>query len=419
MTGKEDKRLENARELIHNYEEKVIGKLFPETNGKSIKEGTFSIERSLGNPSRIHYVVTDIADGKNYTFSARMYRATPKTYKGEISQAQKDYKSYLFLKERAGIEHAPRAVFLEEAPEWLFKEFIVGETLRDILDKDQEEKARMKTLDEFLMPIVASIANYQSKATYAAQSLPVEERTKLLWSRSVEEQAKDYLTAYIGDKEEAADVAANLYIPLIGEALRGVSVCHGDLSPDNIIYNEEKKAFYFIDHELKERNPFADLGCFIAYLGNYEGLWKKLAEKFKLIKTGLAMKEEGIKLTKLPIMAEPYKLEEKAKKDAHFELYANILHHSLRRVSKYIQRGEKGYDGQIKNIEFILNSWTNSQADFNLAESDIEKINGLKKYFPREKESNHAEAGQPGNQAQAEVYINVRAGEAAQNRKIA
>ena len=84
MTGKEDKRLENARELIHNYEEKVIGKLFPETNGKSIKEGTFSIERSLGNPSRIHYVVTDIADGKNYTFSARMYRATPKTYKGEI-----------------------------------------------------------------------------------------------------------------------------------------------------------------------------------------------------------------------------------------------------------------------------------------------------------------------------------------------
>ena len=65
----------------------------------------------------------------------------------------------------------------------------------------------MKTLDEFLMPIVASIANYQSKATYAAQSLPVEERTKLLWSRSVEEQAKDYLTAYIGDKEKATNFA--------------------------------------------------------------------------------------------------------------------------------------------------------------------------------------------------------------------
>ncbi len=417
MTGKEDKRLENARELIHNYEEKVIRKLFPETNGNSIKEGTFSIERSLGNPSRIHYVVTDIVGGRNYTFSARMYRATPKTYKGDISQAQKDYKSYLFLKERAGIEHAPRAVFLEEAPEWLFKEFIVGKALREILDKDKDDKARMKTLDEFIMPVVASIADYQNKATYAAQSLPVEERAKLLWSRSVEEQARDYLAVYIGNKEEAAGVASSSYIPLLGEALRGVSVCHGDLSPDNIIYDEEKKAFYFIDHELKERNPFADLGCFIAYLGNYEGLWKKLAEKFKLIKTGLAMKEEGIKLTKL-LMAEPYKLEEKSKKDAHFELYANILHHSLRRVSKYIQRGEKGYDEQIKNIAFILNSWVNSRADFNLAESDIAKINDLKKYFPEKKEL-HDEAEQQGNQAQAEVYINVRAGEAAQNRKIA
>ena len=337
MKDKEDKRLENARELIHNYEEKVIRKLFPETNGKSIKEGTFSIERSLGNPSRIHYVVTDIVDDIEHTFSARMYRATPNTYKGDISQAQKDYRSYLFLKERAEIEHTPKAVFLEEAPEWLFKEFIAGKTLREILDKDKDEKTRMKTLDEFLMPIVAFLANYQNKATYAAQSLPVEDRTKLLWSRSIEEQARDYLTAYIGNKEEAANVADNAYIPLLGEALRGVSVCHGDLSPDNIIYNEEKKAFYFIDHELKERNSFSDLGCFIAYLGNYENLWKKLAEKFKLIKTGLAMKEEGIKIAKL-LMAESYKLEEKGKKDAHFELYANILHQSLRIASKYTQR---------------------------------------------------------------------------------
>ncbi len=363
----EEKNYGDSVEEIRRHEETVLRALYPEMNG-SIEPGPLVIERSLGNPTAQHFLIRDKAEGREHAFCARFYATTPPNYKGKILPPEKDFQSYKFLKE-AGI-NVPNAVFLKEAPNWLFTTHIPGETLRERI-----KTLEMKEKEKILEKLVEELASFQSKATKHAGTLPDDIKATLLWSRSVEEQSKDYFRCYLENRGEAEHIIKEFYMPLLADALRGDTVFHGDPSPDNLIYDTNGELCW-IDPEIKRRHDFAGIGCFLSYLGNFEHLWDRLAYLSKQSKIEMSVERENGKFKGIPLL----RIDEQGKIKSRFELYGNLMHYSLRRLAK-IKRDGKNYSEQQARIVTIAKAFHSRREEFGISDEGAEKARKLEEIF--------------------------------------
>ncbi len=235
--------------------------------------GDFTWMRGRGKPSMNHYRVEGEANGKPYCFIAIAYEKTPNTYPGEVSPALKDHQSYVLLK-NAGIS-VPQVTYFEyESPNLLFTEFIPGKTYgRKLEDADEEDKGVI------LEDLVLKIQEFQEKLQREVSENPDKYPEYLFASRSIEYQALDYFRKIFRDERKTKGFVHEVYLPLFREDLEGTTIVHGDLSHENIITKKDSGVVYFIDPELKRRKSLADLGNFIAYLGDYEDHWERIVQK--------------------------------------------------------------------------------------------------------------------------------------------
>ncbi len=370
MARETDEQIKSAKELIQDYEERVIKEMYPDVSSEeNIVGGDFSIRRNLGNLSTIHYKVEDLVDGRKLSFVARKYGGVPKSYSSKTSPTEKDYHAYLFLREMVELgEQVPKVVYFKDAPEWLFVEHIEGKTLREKLEEEGFEKK-----PEFVEDALIQNVELQHKATIASQRLSEQDRERLFWSRSVEEQAVDYLSWILGDRDKARKITKEDYMPLFGDSLVGRSGSHGDLSPDNLIYDEQKGIYVVIDPELKERGEFGDSGSLISYLGDYEDYWDDFAVNLKLLRFRLKSESEGLKPKK-------FKLTKEGSARARKELYSNIYHYATRIIAKRIRENQE-YPEQERVRNLVLDKFIQMPEHFMLCNKDLEIARGLKQKF--------------------------------------
>lgn len=393
----------DVKELTEN-EGLVLSRLFNlNLGGKAIiTPGELTIQRNRGNPSARHYLSrSEIQDGgekRAYAFAARHFGSVSEKYQAEVHPAQIQADAYNFLL-NAGIESVPRAVHLDKLPQWTFSEFLEGETLREVLNRHTNFTNLLDTHSPQIDTFLEALVDFQHKATNAAAVLPEIDAQRLFWSRDVSVQALDYIrTVTKKDEEQTREIVDKIYIPLFGNALRGSVVCHGDLSPDNIIFNCGK--FNFIDTELKKRNPFADLGCLISYLGDYEKYWISTAENFGLLRIKHDLDAEGIELTAsageykgriLKRLIDSDKVEttasvqfgEDGRRKACFEFFCNILHYSLRncaKITEFVGDAVK-LEAARNNIHYVLQEFVVHPDSFGLNKDIQVRVQELRDFL--------------------------------------
>lgn len=369
--GESEEIAGNVNELIGNYGDRVFRGLYPEIRDREIKPGKLTIEMDVGNPTAHHYLYTCHVDGKGYAFNARFYRAVPVLYRGSITPFEKAVKSYSFLK-KAGIENVVNAITLPEAPDWLFTEHIPGGNFYELLKPGKDGKEKTREEKEKIFTILGQIvADFQHKATRAAEGLDHLQRRELLWSRSIEEQAIDFLKMF-----HEGDQYVDAYLELLYPILNGKIVDHGDLSPFNILGN-----FRIIDPELKERNEFAGLGSFFAYAGNLHDFWDKTAEEYWKRDAELYNKEKGIihkrKFAGFDVPATKIVLDDTVKPEIYFAMRGNTLHYCNRIISKRRRFRSSDYTDQLNTVLHIVRDWKTKPGKFNLSSRKLELVDKL------------------------------------------
>jgi len=338
---------------ILKYRSDVVRMIYPELkdiSNEEINPAGIEIMEGIGNPASNHYLVRHNVKGRDYHFNARYHGKPSPTYSGPQDRARVASRAYNFLRDDAQIQEVPSAAFLESYPEWIFLEHIPGQTLGEIMKDLKKDQA-----GELILNLAKEIAALQYKATKATRKLPEADKKNIFWARSLEEQVENYYKDIV-EKETGLNDFMAAYNLLIINSLKGDEACHGELSQDNIIRHAVNNKFYFIDPELKERNEFADLGSLLSYLGNYEDYWDRLAIGSPEEKVRLYMEEKGVEPKGIFKGVKPT---EGGRPEVIKNLYSNILHYSLRQISKARTRVKRPYEAQARNVFAVLNAFSN------------------------------------------------------------
>jgi len=355
--------------------EKILKEVYPEfEKGESRVLGVI-LDNQVGNPGSGHYFVGWKVNGKEYHITARNYGATPKIYQAPTSPCEKAAESYQFLK-NAGIEGIPECTSVEGLDKWLFTEFITGKTLRQVLE-ERDDSGKKEELEK----LVRAIASSQYKATKHRDDISFKQRERIFWSRKTETQIKNYhnICAEKENSDEETRAFVKLYMRLLGESLKGGDICHGDLSPDNIMVNPESGLYYYLDPELKERNGFSDLGSLISYSGDFEHLWCDLGEMLHRSKLETAVRQGNGKVKGL---GGRIAITEEGKAKSRFDFFANLLNPSFRKMAKILtadyEINPDSFNIQRDNIFKVLNSWIDKPEKFGLTDEQADMASDLK-----------------------------------------
>ena len=362
--------------ILYVVGRKALADIFPVIGEIELdeKRTSLKLDFGVGNPSTHHYSAEfPSKDGKRiFIINGRYHNTTPPTYRGEVSPCKKLYLSYKFLHE-AGVA-VPHVAFYPEIPQWLFTENIPGETLGQIIKKHQD-----RVINE-LHSLTKSLPYFHIRAGRSVDTLTNEEASRLFWSRSTMEQSRDFLEVLLGQRGDLDDIT-RLYLLIVNEAIDGDTVCHGDLSPDNIIKREGRGSYWYIDPELKLRNKFFDIGSLLGYLGCVQDDYSKLATSYL---TGMIDARVQLEKDKLK-----EGVNESVVRESAFELSANMLHASLRIISKRKRRNEdsQSYEAQRTAISQILAAWESSPGEFLLNKEELERIKKFRDFYENQREN--------------------------------
>ncbi len=375
-------------DIYENNREEIFRRFYPEANFEEVG-GDLKIEyprESIGSPVSSFYIISENLEGEEYKFMLKHYDRTPEAYpfSNNTPPYIKDAFSYSFL-EKAKVKCIPKTI-MPEGSQTLIMEYILGDTLEKISGEFSNGR-----LNGFLDPVLDALVEFQYKASKNLEQLSDSEKDKIFVAREKHEQARDYFTKFCPDaNEDRIDNFVNAYSSLVRKAFEGRDVTHGDLGPRNILITPCEKVV-FIDPELKIARDINDIGSLIAYYGDKikKPRWEYLGKTFKQKKLDAILAFEGgkpgIGKAKRPfsrwikdrisnglLNLEPHvHLTEEGEKRTCFDLYASILHHSLRIIAKNktSHKFEECY-AQVNNIKTILDDFIDNPKRFGLSDGD-------------------------------------------------
>jgi serine/threonine protein kinase len=386
-------------DIYENNREKIFRKFYPEVNPDK-PGGDLKIEyprESIGSPASRFYIVSENLGGQEYKFMLRHYDKVPESYSSSNGSPRHVVatKAHYFL-ENSEIECVPKTI-MPEGSQTLILEYIEGETLEKRLQNISNGR-----INGFLDPVLDALVEFQYKATLNLKELSDKYRLQIFVDRGKKEQARDYFTKFShNSNKERINNFVNAYASLVGKAFQGGEVTHGDLGPRNILINSEEKII-FIDPELKIARDINDIGSLIAYCGDKikKSKWKELGKTYKQKKLDNILSIEGgkpgIGQPKRPISKwikdrisrgllnlEPnIHLTEEGEKRTCFDLYASILHHSLRIIAKNkVSNKFENCDAQEENIRKVLDDFIDNPDRFGLNEEDRDNATILRSEY--------------------------------------
>jgi len=218
-------------------------------------------------------------------------------------------------------------------------DYLGNETLRDKLE-EKSVRDRVGRRD-VIEGVLDKLLDFQNETTQRSTTWSIDANGLggLFEERTMKERGLDYASVLKDlksskslEKKESERIV-EIYNNIAEAYNRGIGnpvICHGDLTPSNIVVGKERK-LYFIDPKLKWRDSMVDLCSLVSSPGVnlFPEDWEYLAKKLVisgLQKKGATVENRGVVL----FGSKEIGLKEETEKLILNTLYKEVLHYSIR-----------------------------------------------------------------------------------------